>query len=214
MASAYVRVLLCSEASGGSSNCCVEKLSLAVISQTPPAEHGLLSNRHFHSKHIQRDPNWTHQRLQAATNHSTRSPSSALFPLFGEGSRTRLQKKLRGYPQQHAVLFLVLAPPRSPRRTSQNPGGTLVEPIWAETPKLAVPLFEPLYERSDKLRMSARPRLESERPRPGGGPFWRRANTGWCPWSRTWTARPGKTSGTNRNWMTGCACVCVSQAQQ
>ena len=61
------------------------------------------------------------------------------------------EKKLRWYPQQHAVLFLVLAPPRSLRRTSCNPRGTLVEPwwnltwgpprttpepIWAETPKL------------------------------------------------------------------------------
>ena len=62
------------------------------------------------------------------------------------------KNKLRRYPQQHAVLFLVLAPPRSPRRTSQNlvepwwnPGGTLVEPYlraapdhpeaWAETQK-------------------------------------------------------------------------------
>ena len=51
-----------------------------------------------------------------------------------------------------AVLVLVLAPPRSLRRTSWNPGGSLVEPwwnltsgpprttpepIWAETPKLS-----------------------------------------------------------------------------
>ena len=57
------------------------------------------------------------------------------------------KNKLRWYPQQHAALFLVLAPPRSPRRTSWNPGGTLVEPYlraapdhpraWAETPKLS-----------------------------------------------------------------------------
>ena len=40
------------------------------------------------------------------------------------------KNRLRRYPQQHAVLFLVLAPPRSPRRTSWNPRGTLVEPSW------------------------------------------------------------------------------------
>ena len=48
---------------------------------------------------------------------------------------------LRRYPQQHAVLFLVLAPPCSPRRPWWwkvepwwNPGGTLVEPSWNPGP--------------------------------------------------------------------------------
>ena len=51
------------------------------------------------------------------------------------------ENKLRCYPQQHAVLFLVLAPP--PRRTSWNPGGTLVEPWWNPGGTVVVPWWNP-----------------------------------------------------------------------
>ena len=47
------------------------------------------------------------------------------------------------YPQQHAVLFVVLAPRRSPRRTSWNPRGTLVERWWNPGGTLVEPLWNP-----------------------------------------------------------------------
>ena len=42
-----------------------------------------------------------------------------------------------------AVLVLVLAPPRSPRRTSWNPGGTLVEPYLRAAPDHPEPGLRP-----------------------------------------------------------------------
>ena len=54
------------------------------------------------------------------------------------GTLKAYMKKLRRYPQQQAVLFIVLAPPHSPPRTSWNawwnPGGTLVEPYLRAAP--------------------------------------------------------------------------------
>ena len=52
-------------------------------------------------------------------------------------------KNLRRYPQQHAVLLLLLAPPCSPRRTSWNPRGTLVEPSWNPGRILVEPWWNP-----------------------------------------------------------------------
>ena len=59
-------------------------------------------------------------------------------------TRVHVKNKLRRYPQQQR--FLVLAPPRSPRRTPWNPRGTLVEPSW--NPRGTLPQGRPGSPRS------------------------------------------------------------------
>ena len=110
------------------------------------------------------------RRKYEAVTSSRSSPDqfseiSGIFRKNGPGKRAQVRrasftvsfyranmKQIQVISPTHAVRFLVLAPPRSPRRTSWNPGGSLVEPswnltsgpprttpepIWAETPKLS-----------------------------------------------------------------------------
>ena len=67
-------------------------------------------------------------RIEEAGDSFSHSISHSLPQLFSDPGKN----KLRRYPQQHAVLFLVLAPPLAePRKTLVK---TLVEPWWNLTP--------------------------------------------------------------------------------
>ena len=64
-----------------------------------------------------------------------------LWTRKGYPRKKKKKQKIRRYPQQHAMLFVVLAPPRSLRRISWNPRGTLVEPWW--NPRVTLPQGRP-----------------------------------------------------------------------